>query len=205
MDNLEKMLDLEMKTQSQLLQKSRETIRQSPAGYLSVRERPQKTDYYQTCKIQTANSWENKNININDDLERLHGLTEKKLAAKIEKICRENLILMKKFRKQYQSYDREVLMKALAPKYTEAVKLYREKQIKTWLSASYPKCPFDPKSHIHETVYGESVRSKSEVIIANALFGYGILSTMKSSFLIPVKTATFIIPTSPFGCRAESV
>jgi hypothetical protein len=33
----------------------------------------------------------------------------------------------------------------------------------------YPKAPFDPRFHVHETECGEFVRSKSEQIILNAL------------------------------------
>lgn len=48
MDNLEKLLNLEITVQTQLLKTSVETIKQAPEGYLSVRERPQETDFYQT-------------------------------------------------------------------------------------------------------------------------------------------------------------
>ncbi|MCQ4638299.1 hypothetical protein NE619_16330, partial [Anaerovorax odorimutans] len=194
MDNFEKTLNLEIAVQERLLKESKAVIKQAPEGYLTARQRPEKTDYYQTCKGITEKGWGNKSVNIKHDPDKLCGLIEKMLAVKTRKICNKNLPLMHNLLRQYQTCDRETLIQELPPKYRKALELRREKQLQEWLAADYMKCPFDSKSHIHETACGELVRSKSEVIIANALFGYGIPFRYEERFPYPSEDGVFYYP-----------
>lgn len=109
-------------------------------------------------------------------------------------MLQKNVLLIKQFLEQYQPYAREEIIRSLSPNYKKAIDLYRQSQMETWLAADYIKCPFDPEQHIHETAYGKLVRSKSEVIIANALFGYGILFRYEERLSYPSENGNFYFP-----------
>lgn len=97
----------------------------------------------------------------------------------------------------YRAPDRELLTGALPEKYWEVLLLRQKQQT---AQAPYQRAPFDPGKHIHETRSGLLVRSKSEVIIANALSGYGIPFHYEEQFPYPNENGDFYYPdfTIPF-------
>lgn len=50
----------------------------------------------------------------------------------------------------------------------------KELYINTWLNRSFTRNPYKPEGLIHDTIRGEKVRSKSEAMIANALYNHNL-------------------------------
>lgn len=57
---------------------------------------------------------------------------------------------------------------------------------------------FDPEKHIHETLCGLRVRSKSEVIIINSLLNYGIPVDYERKFPYPYERGVYFRPDFTF-------
>lgn len=194
MDQFQTLVKTEIASLNALLESCKLTLDQAPAGCLFVRKGKRKTSYYQIYKEKTSSGWKNIHRNITDCPELISVLSEKQLAQETAKRCRANLKLLKNTAKLYRPYDRELLMASLSDNCKELLTLRRKQQVENWFKAPYKKAPFDPKYHIHETAYGELVRSKSEVIIANALFTYGIPFHYEELFPYPNENGDFYYP-----------
>lgn len=194
MDNLQNALKLEILIQSQLLKQCRKTLAHAPKGRLYARSRLTQISYYQIYKRKSASGWKNVQKNITNNPSMIEALTEKMVAQDTIKACFGNIPLLKKTLSKYKPYGQEELLSNLPEKYQSALTLCREKKIYDWLTAPYEKAPFDPEQHIHETAYGELVRSKSEVIIANALYSFGIPFHYEEKFPYPSENGDFYYP-----------
>lgn len=192
MDTFLKALETEIQTQKNLIHKNKAFLRDAPSGSLFMRKRKGVTSFYQIQKIKDASGWHNKSRSIRHNPNLIHSLAQKKLAKETLQVCRENLPILEAVLSSYQSpYS---LTETLSEKYQSALALSEEEQLKKWNSAPYKKAPFEPKQHIHETLCGELVRSKSEVIIANALFSYGIPFHFEEQFPYPSDNGDFFFP-----------
>lgn len=132
-----------------------------PAGYLYVRKSSKKKLFYQIIRNRTTD----KQINISSDPQLIKQLAKKKVYKKLLRIYRNNINAIRQFLSRYQP----LVAQDLFPNDIRQI-LIEPMQ----LPGTYDRCPFDPHVHIHETICGMLVRSKSEVIIANALWHYGI-------------------------------
>lgn len=65
-------------------------------------------------------------------------------------------------------------MEDCSERYQDVFLMRKKQLLEKRLTAPYEKCPYNPKFHVHETDYGELVRSKSEQLLGNTLFAYGI-------------------------------
>lgn len=194
MDQLQKTLKLETNIQTRLLKECRDILKKAPEGWLYVRKRSRITSYYQIIRRKTSEGWKTRHVNITDNPAMIQALTEKMLASQTEKICVSNLNLLENCLSDYHSYDQESLLLALPSKYQDVKSMRKEQQIRQWMQAPYEKALFDPKKHIHETAYGGLVRSKSETIIANALYSYGIPFHYEERFPIPNENGNYYYP-----------
>lgn len=132
-----------------------------PKGYLYIRKGKNKNLFYQIIRNRTTD----KQINISNNYRLIKQLARKKIHKKLLKVYRNNIRVIQRFLKQYQPLN----FQALFPDDLRKI-VVEPLQSPT----HYERCPFDPLIHIHETVSGIMVRSKSEVIIANALWHYNI-------------------------------
>ena len=174
-DSFQQAISLEQLNQRTFLEESRAVLASAPPGRLFIRERSNSQTPYQIVKEKTPSGWSNCSRNLKRDPDTLLALAEKKLAEEMIKICRHNLPILEKTANTYQALDCDSLISSLPKKYGDVLALRKKQQIARHQSAFYHKAPFDPEKHIHETLAGILVRSKSEVIIANALYSYGIL------------------------------
>ncbi len=113
----------------------------------------------------TRDHQETRQINISNQSFLIKQLAEKKIYKKLLRIYRNNTRALRQFLSKYQPLDPTVL-------FTENLRQILIEPVQ--MPDNYERCPFDPLVHIHETICGILVRSKSEVIIANALWHYGI-------------------------------
>lgn len=167
-------IQMEIKFQKKMLEDSEAIVLKAPAGTLYVRERKRGVSYYQVYKEGAGKGGKTIHKNINDQPQMIHALTEKKVAEKRISKCTVNISLLNKILEKYEPCNYESILAELPDKYHLAEKTYRNYLLEKWKDAPFNQCPKNPEMHVHETQFGEMVRSKSEVIIANALYSYGI-------------------------------
>ncbi|WP_251614160.1 hypothetical protein [Senimuribacter intestinalis] len=97
-------------------------------------------------------------------------------------------------RRYYKAVDINDILRQLPETYCEIIKLREKKTLEARLNQPYKKAPFNALSHKHETDYGELVRSKSEQLIANALYAYGIPFHYEEIFVYRKGVGSVIYP-----------
>ncbi len=156
-------INCELLRQTQLCKKYSQQLKNTIDGYLYIRENPKSNTYYQVI----AEGNKRKRIKITDQPNTIQGLLEKVIIKKAMQTCRKNIKLLKNL---LNSYTPLLPLDALDEKQRELfTSLYSSMP-----PAPYEKAPYDPNRHIHETVCGEMVSSKGEVIIVNALWHFDI-------------------------------
>lgn len=158
-DNICCELEQLAKTQQMCEEKLKDAIE----GHIYIRENKTSTTYYQV--IQNNNH--RKRINISNQPEIIEKLLTKSYNQQLLRICRNNIKNLKQTLKTYQP-----LLPLEALKENEKSLLLNH--YRNMPAADYYKAPYDPNRHIHETVCGELVSSKGEVIIVNALWHFDI-------------------------------
>ena len=185
---------MEISIQKKLLKDSQEILSKSPKGSLFIRERGRGTAYYQVFKERTASGWKTVHKNISNNTGYIKALTDKKVAEKRIVKCKSNLKLLNLLLNEYESCCYNAILQQLPDKYRIVEKMHREYLLEKWKNAPFNQCPKDPERHIHETQSGELVRSKSEVIIANALYSYGIPFHYEEQFPYPDAYGRYYYP-----------
>lgn len=174
MRNFAEELELEIIRTKKLLERSRRLLEDYPRGHLAIRKRKKSSSYYWEVDEKRRNARHNKQINISKDREMVLKLTDKTLQKEIYKNCKSNLTYLERLSENYKAIDVDATAMMLNPKYQDVLAKRKKQMLENWLVTPYSKCPYDSRYHTHETDYGEFVRSKSEQILANALYAYGI-------------------------------
>lgn len=174
MDHVTASLDMEIMREKKLSAICEEYLACAPKGFLMVRKRARSFTYYWVFEEKQGKIAKQKQINITNKPELIFKLTEKKIKSRTLKTIGKNLPSLEQARTAYTSVNPDKIVKECAPKYQHALSLRKQHQLEERLTTPYKKCPYDPESHVHETDYGELVRSKSEQLLANTLFSYGI-------------------------------
>lgn len=177
--------DLMMETtrENHLLEKAEEFLRTAPKGSLAVKQRKKSRSYYWNIDEERGACRYRSQININDNPELIHTLTEKMLQKEILRRCEQNLKRLEKLERNFQPVEMENIRKALSPQYQEVLHAWDQQRIEKWRMEPYSKAPFDSKIHIHETDCGILVRSKSEQLLTNALYAYEIPFHYEEEFI----------------------
>ena len=170
-----KQLEVEIRRQEKYHTLAKRRIALAPEGSLLARKRKVKTDYYHVVEEKTKGkqpSRRRRQININHNQSLILQLTDKLIQQKVLRRSFQNLFYLKKLQQHYVPSD------------------FNEKQkqqyMEQWQKMPYPKAPYDPRFHIHETDSGELVRSKSEQIILNTLFAYPLVVHYEEEFLYKI-------------------
>lgn len=187
-------IKLELKIQEKLLYDSEKFITNAPEGALYIRERKNSVSYYQVHKRRCCDGWKNVHKNINKQPHIINALTEKKVAEKRIVKCKSNIALLNNMLKKYESCDFNDILQTLPEKYRVMEKKHRDYLLEKWKNAPFEQCPKDEEKHRHETHIGELVRSKSEVIIADALYSYGIPFRYEERFPYPDESGRYFYP-----------
>ena len=187
-------IKLELGIQKKLLADSERLLANAPEGILYVRERKRGASYYQVHKEKDGRGWKNVHRNINDRPDIINALTEKKVAEKRIVKCKSNIVLLENMLGKYESCHFDDILETLPEKYRVVEKIHRDCLLEKWKNAPFDQYPKDPVRHIHETHAGELVRSKSEVIIANALHSFGIPFRYEERFPYPDENGRYYYP-----------
>ena len=184
----------ELQCQTHLYEEYKQKLDNSIEGYLYIRENPNSQTYYQVI----PEGKKRKRINISDRADIIEQLLEKIIVKKALQTCRENKKVLKQF---LACYKPELPLEALNEKQQELyISLYTSKP-----PALYHKAPFDPNRHIHETVCGEMVSSKGEVIIANALWHFNVPFNYEELFPYTDEDGNWFYPDFTIHCPDGTV
>ncbi len=169
MNRFLEIVEEELDRQKKLMSQSEKQLARAPKGYLKTRSRKRGVSFYQGDSAR-GRSFEQ---NITEDFNMIEDLLRKKIARETCKRAEKNIFTLEKIRKNYVSNDYEDILETAAGCYEKAALMVGQEKTKNGQGLPVQHC-FDPQKHIHETICGLLVRSKSEVIITNALTGYGI-------------------------------
>ena len=185
MDTFAKQVALELLKQQQMLKEQQQILHASPEGFLFPRERKNHRAYYHQHKVREGRKWKTIQTNISKDYEMQQLLLDKRLAEKTAEALQNNLPLLQQLQEHYQAVAFIDIAKQLSPRYDEILRKKELKEMQAWQSASYKRCPYYPEGLTHRTAFGDYVRSKSEAIIANALYGFGIPNHYEEELFFP--------------------
>lgn len=172
--DFKKLIEAEVRREERCLKRWEEKLASAPEGSLSIRRRKDRNSYYWNYKEGHGAGKHAVQKNITANKQLIIKLVEKRLAAKLFYRCKTNLTCLRRLEKSYESIEVDDALQQLPESYREVMKLREKKIIETRLKQPHKKAPFNALAHTHETDYGELVRSKSEQLIANALYAYGI-------------------------------
>ena len=181
MESLEKRLD-ELKKVLRMLHKKQESSEKdtegSPAGHLKITHKNGRPEFYH---ITETGSSRGQYIPVSQrDLAAQ--LAQKDYDLKVIKLIKREIVTLEKYLRQSEHGKTiEALYERLCPArraLIEAVTLSDEQYAERWkkmrLPAAVEGMPFAEDSQKYYTANGERVRSKSEVIIADALLRNGV-------------------------------
>ena len=145
-----------------------------PEGYLKYEKRGDAVFYYQICKNEKTGKMEKRYIKKRErDLAKR--LAQKQYYSRIKPIVEKNLQLLEQMMKKYdeeginRQYERlPIHRKTLITPILGS----KEEMIRRWEKKPSGSVVPYPEFRVYKTEQGELVRSKSEVIIANALYAH---------------------------------
>lgn len=170
MQNFLFLIDKELDEQVRYRHHAQKVLARVPEGFLKLRRREKSDSFYWNHKVDGKRT--EVNITENDDM--IHRLLQKRIYTEMERKSEKNISALRDLKKAYETDGLRDIITQLPEPYKVAYDAYTGAQIESWQDEEYERCPPDPERHIHETICGIMVRSKSEVIIANALTSYGI-------------------------------
>ncbi|MBO4449017.1 MAG: hypothetical protein J5777_00360 [Clostridiales bacterium] len=148
-------------------------IRTAPEGTLRIDASRNKPEYYQRTNSGSVNN----NYLPRKDLPIAQKLAQKDYDERLLKVLEEQLKSIEQFLKNYDPAAPLKVYENLSGPRKALVKpefLTDEEYVKRWLSVPYRKMGFKANDPEFYTTGGERVRSKSEVIIAEALMRHNI-------------------------------
>lgn len=162
----------ELKKLEKIYQSANEFLDQAPRGFLKCQKKKELIYYYHQYKVDTKKSWIRKYINKND-FSLAKNLAQKHYAQAVKPIIEKNLKILKQFIGEYHPEEIEKIYDDLPSNRKILVDPYqisREERIRRWQQEEYEKNESYPENLRYETMQGEYVRSKSELIIADILY-----------------------------------
>lgn len=158
---------------NRLLLKLEKRVKTAPNGTLRITRKRKGFQYYQKVNV---NDTKGKYIPRKEQSLAV-SLAQKDYDTKLLEVLKQQKKTIERFLDDYDPCSAQQVYEKL----TEARKLLvspefisDEEYIKQWMSVPYTRPPFKENTSEHYTAKGERVRSKSEILIADALNRYGI-------------------------------
>jgi len=192
-DFMQDMIEFEIGKQERLLETAQQELIDSPEGFLYIRDTGKKYTCYQVLKEGGA-AVHNR---LSGNTVLILQLIKKTKNRSLQKICRNNIRILKRALRGYLPLCTQTL---LPDKHRAVLAQYSSPG-----TSNYKKAPFDPKRHIHETACGELVRSKSEAMIANALWHFDIPFNYEELFPYLSSSGNRIFPDFTIHCPDGTV
>lgn len=181
MINFAEYLEEELQNQRQLLKQCQKSLRRTPEGYLRIRRRKKGMAFY-VRGIGGSRAYEKP---ITEDISEIQKLFQKRIDSETLVRARRNIEALEALQAVYKPNDYTSIADGLPNVYRETARfLCGQSGMEPDTCKPIQHC-YNPDSHFHETVCGLLVRSKSEVIIANALTSYGIPFDYERQFPYP--------------------
>lgn len=178
MDDFLEMVEEELLHQKILLKKSKQVLRKGTEGALRCRSRKEGTAIYHI----KSEGGRHQEVNISNQKELIRALVDKRISEETLTSAERNIRVLQKLKEQYQPNTFADVMGQLPKSYHDAVLALGCAQTLGEETGRPIQYHFDPEKHIHETNCGLMVRSKSEVIITNALTSYGTPFSYEKDF-----------------------
>ncbi|MBR5933523.1 MAG: hypothetical protein IK002_05990 [Treponema sp.] len=144
-------------------------LKTAPQGSIKIVRKGRRIElYHRTSKSDREGTYINK-----ARLTLAKNLAQKDYDLRAAKIISKKIKLLTPLEKAYPNNELEQLYERYPQKVQQLIKpltLSKQEYCRQWESVSYKGRPFDEKAPPYITDKGERVRSKSELIIANALF-----------------------------------
>lgn len=157
----------------ELYDKTADLLKDAPKGHVYVKHRKDNCYYYHAGGDFKAKE---RMLGKNDTGLR-DSLMQKRYWEQVLDAAKSELRVLKSFRKQYPNLVAEDVYDHIKPDrkpYIRPIILTDEQYISEWQNRPYDKKPISDDVPRFETLRGERVRSKSEVIIADRLYANGI-------------------------------
>lgn len=173
MAGLREMLMQEQNRLENIVQKTREQLKDTPQGTLRLSSSKKWVQYYHCMPGEKKNG--EYIPKTNEDL--IRRLAQKAYDEKILKLAEKRLSQIKKITRDYAEEEVE---KIFLREHIERKKLIQpveptwEQQLEKWVSKEYKKKEFQADTPVILTDRGERVRSKSEKILADYFYRNGI-------------------------------
>lgn len=148
-------------------------MKNAPEGTLRISIRPNKTQYYHLTDIERHNG---KYI-PNKDRPLAVQLAQKDYDTKLLKVLKEQQKAIESFIEAYDPDAAEQVYEKLSEQRKALVRpeyLSDEEFVRQWLSQPYTRLGFKEDDQEFYTAKGERVRSKSEILIADALLRHDV-------------------------------
>lgn len=148
-------------------------LSKAPEGIVNIAKTATRTQFY-----YKKNPADKKRRYIrNDEMELVAKLCQKDYDEKVLEAAKSELQCWEYWKKKYPSITYEEVFGELneeRKKYVNPMELPEEKFVSKWEGEQYIKKGFSEGASEHYTQKGERVRSKSEILIADALLRHGI-------------------------------
>lgn len=187
MSDIPAILSDEIKKQNLILQRAKIELKNAPTGFIRFRNRKDSMSIYHVI--------DNMEVNITENPEIINALIRKRINNKSKKTATANIAVLKKALANFQPNSFEDIIKALPKVYYKANKFLNNTAKSTQNMLLY-----SPETHKHTTTSGIFVRSKSEVIIANALTSYGIPFSYEEMFPVATSRGKRVYPDFKIVC-----
>lgn len=157
----------------ELLQRKKKEIQKAPKGLLNVARKENRIQYYfKSSSKDKVRKYLKKSQNS-----LIKALCQKDYDERIVDAAEKELSHLIKLQNDYKRGNCEAIYQKLIPerrKWVEPIELSDEEFVAQWLEQDYPRKTFRDGTPEYYTDNGERVRSKSEILIANALKKNGI-------------------------------
>ena len=146
-------------------------LKDCPEGRLNIRRQDQREYFY------LAGTGAKEKYLSSEDNDLIAKLLQKNYLERALKATKKELAVLERILHIYPDNDIEKVFEHLTDnrkKYVDPVFVKNDKYVHDWLAQPYVGNAFKKGETVYLTLKGERVRSKSEVIIADRLFTYGI-------------------------------
>lgn len=151
-----------------VLQKKRKEVQKAPKGILNVARKGNRIQYY----FKNSSKDKKRKYLKKSQSSLIKALCQKDYDEKVLDAAEKELKHLSKIQKDYEKGICEDVYQQLIPerrKWVEPIELSDEEFVAQWLNQTYPRKAFRDGTPEYYTDNGERVRSKSEILIANAL------------------------------------
>lgn len=188
------LMEEELAEQERKLREAERVLARPAEGFLKCKPRKQGNAFYQVKASKEE-------CNITRRPMVLRRLVRKRIQEEIRDRAEVNVKFLRKLLDKYRDNDLETVLHDLPESYRKALMVLPEEMYggKPVIGGKrYVQEWMDPEKHIHDTVAGMKVRSKSEVIIVNALVQHDIPFHYEKKFPYPDEEGIFYRPDFTF-------